>query len=302
MGVAESGVAHLDLLVVGGTFREVIEEDASAPDIRIGGSALTAAIAAARMGASVAVSSFVGAEDEEAAHSLLVHAGVQPELFVLPGASGTFVYPAGSDDTSPRPLYRPAETSPFRLRQLPPAKTLLLFGMPDFDPPRDPAVADAAREAKVVLWDRQGWLSRTRDSSAVADLETAQRLLLTNADEAIDEGIIDRQSGAIAVPLGYAAAIVKDGRRGAVLAHASGDRTPIPAYPVEVQNNVGSGDIFAGVLAAEVASGTPLHEAATLAGAATSALLRTGENFAPPDLRVMAEGVMRGDGSFDWRW
>jgi len=300
--MAESDLTQLDLIVVGGIFREVIERKTAVPEVRLGGSALTAAIAAARMGVSVAVSSFVGVEDEEAARGLLVHAGVQPELVIAPGASGTFVYPAGGDDEQPRPLYRPAETSPVSLPELPSARTLLLFGMPDFDPPRDASAAEVARSAEVLLWDRQGWLSRTRDASAAAKLQARRRILLTNADEAVDEAILDPETGTITVPSGYGAGVFKDGRRGVFVLEASGGTTQIPAYPIEVQSSVGSGDIFAGVFAAEVASGTSLPNAARLASAATSALLRAGETLAPPDLRNMAEGVMREEGSFAWRW
>jgi sugar/nucleoside kinase (ribokinase family) len=302
MGVAASDVAAVDVLVVGGTFREVIERQRAEPNARLAGSGLTAAVAAARMGATVAFASFVGEEDEDAARTLLTHAGVRPELIVAAGASGTFVYPADDDDTNPQPLYRPAETSPVELPPLGPATSLLLFGMPDFDTPRSAAVIAAAQGAQVVLWDRQGWLSRTRDASAASKLESSKRLLLANVDEAMDERIIDPDSGAVTLPAGFDAAVLKDGRRGVLVVDARGNRTEIPAYLVEVSSNVGSGDIFAGVLAAEVSTGAQLEDAARLAAAGASAMLRTGDTLAPPDLRELARAVTRESGCMDWRW
>jgi sugar/nucleoside kinase (ribokinase family) len=285
--VAASDVAEFDVLVIGGTFREVIERSQSNPVVRLGGSALTAAIAAARMGAAVALSTFVGAEDEDPARMLLSHAGVRTDLVILPGASGTFVYPAGSEDTNPRPLYRPAETSPLAFPPLPRAAAVLIFGMPDFDPPRDPAVIDVAQQAGSVLWDRQGWMSRTRDASAIASLD------------------VGRTTGVVTLPPGFEAAILKDGRRGAMIADVVGGRTLIPAYPVDVPNNVGSGDVFAGVVAAEVSRGACLETATSFAAAATSAVLSARDTIAPPDLRELAEVVMRtkqSSGSSAWRW
>lgn len=292
----------LDLLVIGATFREVLERGSGETDVRLGGSGLTAAIAAARMGAVVGLASFVGAEDEEVARSLLAHADVRAELVVGVGASGTFVYPEGASDDQPRPLFRPAEASPGALPELPLARALLLFGMPDFDTPSDPAVSVTAERADLVVWDRQGWLSRTRDAKAAAGLGARRRILLTNADEAIDEGILNPVDGVIAVPRGYGVAVVKDGRRGAVVVEGDGI-TNIPAYPVEVANNLGSGDVFAGVLTARIAAGESVADAARVAAAATSALLESGTTFAPADLSEMADAVRaRTDGYFEWRF
>jgi sugar/nucleoside kinase (ribokinase family) len=157
----------------------------------------------------------------------------------------------------------------------------------------------------MVVWDRQGWLSRTRDASAISNLHVEHRLLISNVDEAIDEGIIDQKTGVVTLPSGFDAAILKDARRGAMVVEAAGRRIAIPAYPVDVPNNVGSGDIFAGVVVAEVSRGAALEQAASLAAAATSAVLATQDTAAPPDLRELAEEVTRAAESsraFDWRW
>ena len=149
-----------DVLVVGGIFREVIaRQNDKEPEIRLAGSALTAAVAASRLGATVAIASFVGSEDAESAHALLQHASVETRLVILDGASGTFAYAGDADPDDPRPLYRPAETCPTALPPLPEARALLVLDVPDLDPVRDPAVRVVARTARTRIWHRQGWLS-----------------------------------------------------------------------------------------------------------------------------------------------
>ncbi|MCJ7857617.1 ribokinase [Corynebacterium kalidii] len=69
--------------------------------------------------------------------------------------------------------------------------------------------------------------------------------------------------------------VVTLGARGAVL-HERGRRTEIPPFPVpEVVDTTGAGDAFCGVLAAALAEGTALAEAATVAAAAGSLAVGT---------------------------
>ncbi len=295
-----------NVLVVGGIFREIIrrpgDED---PEIRLAGSALTAAVAASRFGASVSVASFVGSEDTEAAHSLLEHASVDTHLVALDGASGTFAYAGDADADNPQPLYRPAETCPTALPTLPKARVLLAFGVPDFDPVQDPEVQASATTARTLIWDRQGWLSRTRDARAATALGVADRVLLVNAGEAVDEGVLDQDTGEVRLPGGFNRAVVKDGPRGALVVErlADGRRSLIPAFPVRPFSTVGSGDLFAGVVAALLALGEDLMMAATHAAAATSVVLASGDTFAPPDLPVLTQRLLvENEGRVDWRW
>jgi sugar/nucleoside kinase (ribokinase family) len=291
-----------DLLVVGGTFREIIVRRGE-PDLRLAGSGLTAAVAAARMGVAVALASFVGAEDAQAAHALLQHASVEARLVVLEGASGTFVYPAAARDDPPQPLYRPAETSPTSFPSLPQSPVLLLFGLPDFDPVRDPAVIEVARGARLLIWDRQGWLSRTRSAAAAAALKARERVILLNAEEAIDENVLDPGSGDVRLPGGYDGGMIKDGVNGALIVDRNGTRTAIPAFPVDAQTTVGSGDVCAGVIASQLVTDNDLATAARRASAATAAVLASGDTFAPPDLRALMWRVLQEQtGTFAWRW
>jgi ribokinase len=294
-----------DVLVVGGIFREVIGgRNDEEPEVRLAGSALTAAVAASRFGVSVAIASFVGSDDSASAHALLEHGSVETRLVTLDGASGTFAYAVGGDADNPHPLYRPAETSPTALPPLPGARILLVFGVPDFDPIRDRAVRAVATTASTLIWDRQGWLSRTRDARAATALETPDRVLLVNAGEAIDEGVLDPRSGEVQLPGGYDRGVVKDGARGALVVESAGEqRHLIPAYPVRTSSTVGSGDVFGGVVAARLAAGDDLVAAARQAAAATSIVLAGGDTFAPPDLQRLTERLLaESNGELDWRW
>jgi ribokinase len=294
-----------DVVVVGGIFREVIgRQDDHEPEIRLAGSALTAAVAASRVGASVAIGSFVGSEDAESAHALLEHASVETCLVTLDGASGTFAYGGDADADDPHPLYRPAETCPTALPLLPDARILLVFGVPDFDPVRDPAVHAVAATASTLIWDRQGWLSRTRDARAATALESPDRVLLVNAGEAIDESVLDPRTGEVQLPTGYDRGVVKDGARGALVVESASERRQlVPAYPVRASSTVGSGDVFGGVVAARLAAGDDLVAAARQAAAATSIILAGGDTFAPPDLQKLTRKLLaESDGELDWRW
>lgn len=265
-----------DVLIVGGIFREIIRQSGDRePDIRLAGSGLTAAVAASRFRASVSLASFVGSEDVDAAQALLDHASVDTSLVTLDGASGTFAYAGDADADNPRPLYRPAETCPTSLPELPEARALLVFGFPDFDPVRDTSVSAAAAAAHTLIWDRQGWLSRTRDARAATSLAAADRVFLANAGEAIDEGVLDPGTGEVHLPLGFNRGILKDGARGALVVGCEGERPDslIPTYPVRASSTVGSGDVFAGVVAALLASGEELVAAARQGAGATSIVL-----------------------------
>jgi sugar/nucleoside kinase (ribokinase family) len=76
-----------DVLVVGGVFREVLDAD-STPRHRYGGSGLTAAVAAAQLGAATVLAGAVGAEDQEAVRALVAAAGVTDALQTVPGHAG----------------------------------------------------------------------------------------------------------------------------------------------------------------------------------------------------------------------
>ena len=106
----------MDVLVIGGIFREVLDADTK-PRHRYGGSGLTSSIAAARFGARVGLASYVGTEDEQAVRTELEVAGVDDSgVTSVAGACGTFVYPTHQHRRQLGPMYRPAEAVPVESR------------------------------------------------------------------------------------------------------------------------------------------------------------------------------------------
>lgn len=271
----------IDILVIGGIFREVLQGDSN-PRSRYGGSGLVAAMSAARLGASVALASYVGREDEEAVRDELHLVGVDDGSVVsVAGACGTFVFPTDSSD-QPWPMYRPAEATPIQPPQVPSAQIVLVFGIPDYDPITE-GWLDAVAPFGTVIWDRQGWLSRARDSSAIAGMSLERKIYLANESEAAEEAHTDSIDATLQMqpPSGFDVAVIKGGAKGVTVVERSGDSTRIeriPAFPVQTSSSIGSGDVFAGVFAARLAQKDTPVEAAHWACAAAAVAIQSGAN------------------------
>lgn len=287
----------IDVLVVGGVFREILDGDTS-PRLRYGGSGLTSAVAAARMGARVALASYVGDEDEDAVRAELLAAGVgDASVVTVAGASGTFVFPTQQDPSRPWPMYRPAEAVPLSApRDLPPAPVVVAFGIPDCDPIADGWLAGLDEDV-TLIWDRQGWLSRARDSLKVAALRPSRKIYLANEEEAIEESGATAPDDALALqpPSGFDAAVIKRGPEGVFVAEhtARGIRgEAVPAFPVATSSTVGSGDVFAGAFAARLAHGDSTTEAARWGCAAAAVSLRSQTNLLGDGATAAAESLL----------
>ena len=274
----------IDVLVVGGVFREILAFDLS-PVERLGGSGLTAATAARHVGATVTLASAVGATEVTEVRELLQRSDIEERLIVTAGSSGTFAYPAAVSASQPWPLYRPAEGQPVERPELPLARVVLLFGIPDFDPVATGWVDDVS-EGATVLWDRQGWLSRARTDEHVLALRATSRIYLANESEAaMDLGADPEWALAQQPPPGYVAALIKRGTDGVLVFH-QGHRYPesVPAYVVNARTTVGSGDAFAGVVAAVLAAGGELGEGVRTGCAVVAAMLERGQNLVDEDV------------------
>jgi sugar/nucleoside kinase (ribokinase family) len=265
-------------VVVGGIFREVLDGDTN-PRRRIGGSGLVAAIIAARLGVTAALVSFIGEEDVATATAMLDAAKVDAShLLTLPGASGTFVF--ATEGSRPWPMYRPAEATPAQRPSIPPAVVYIVFGMPDLDPIAEGWLEQLPGDS-TLLWDRQGWLSRTRDHAGVAQLAPVRKVYLANEDEAITDfpaGSTHELTSGLP-PAGFQWAVIKRGPDGCVVA----ERTAIGnhmssavGFPVVTSNTIGSGDAFAGGLAAGIIGGELPPMAVGVANAVASAFLKLG--------------------------
>jgi ribokinase len=269
----------IDVLVIGGIFREVTAFD-EAPKQRFGGSGLTAATAARSLGAAVALAGAVGSEDAAEVRALLDGHGIASHLSVTAGRSGTFAHPTHESADRPWPLYRPAEGPVIGRPKLPAARVLVLFGVPDFDPIAD-GWADSASRGAVVLWDRQGWLSRAQDDAHVLALDAASLIYVANQSEAAHDARAD-EAWALdhQPPPGYAAALIKRGAAGVLVYHADGaGRSEVPAFAVDARSTIGSGDAFAGAVAAAIASGLELLDAVRTGCAVSAALVERGHNL-----------------------
>lgn len=261
------------VVVAGGIFREVFVEGQQSSS-RIGGSGLTAAIAASRLGSEAVLVATVGGDDADEALALLQQAGVNTEwVSVVPGASGIFAFEDVADASAPRPLFRPAESVPVDPHDAPQAAVNLAFGMPQADPL---SWLHDSKQA-TLIWDRQGWLSQARGSEGARHRPEHRRVFVANWSEFLDEFGPDLAGEMLAgagVP-GFETTIIKAGPWGVTVIDA-GVRHAVPTVYVETNNVIGSGDTFAGALAAGLAGGKSPTNAALQAGAAAAVALEAG--------------------------
>ena len=288
----------MDVLVIGGIFREVLDADTK-PRRRYGGSGLTSSIAAARFGARVGLASYVGTEDERAVRTELEVAGVDDSgVTSVAGACGTFVYPTHQHRRQLGPMYRPAEAVPVEAPEIPASNTVLAFGIPDFDPLAEGWLNGINRQG-TVIWDRQGWLSRARDAREVLRLNVPKRIYLANEDEAIEDANVGSFDATLAAQpaSGFDVAVIKRGEAGVVViekSHREVGLTSIPAFPVNTSSTVGSGDVFAGVFAARLALGESAVTAAKWGCAAAAVSLIAQQNLLTAETYVQASELMSG--------
>ena len=78
----------------------------------------------------------------------------------------------------------------------------------------------------------------------------------------------DRQGASELIERGARAAVLKAGARGSLVVSADGEIARIPPYRVDIVDTTGAGDAFTGNLAAAIARGESLAQAARIANAA----------------------------------
>jgi sugar/nucleoside kinase (ribokinase family)/nucleoside 2-deoxyribosyltransferase len=285
-----------DLVVIGGIFRESIPGTGGAPVRRVGGSGYVAALTAAALGSDVSLMSFVGKEDSRAALATLNRAGVNTSgVQLLPGASGIFAFEDIADRHAPRPSYRPAESIPAGSppRDSPTAPVVLAFGFPDFDCLQ--WIEGALEKGGTFLWDRQGWLSRDIEALALEGLPAARRIYIANLQEMLEAtnrstylDALNEQPAA-----GFNTSVIKCGRWGSIVFDRTDVINLIPAFLTEARSVIGSGDTFAGALAARIAAGDELRDAASTGAAAASLVIERPSNIPSQSLRTAVESVRR---------
>lgn len=280
-----------DVVVIGGIFREHLGE--SQPEKRIGGSGFVAALAARALGAEVEFVSFVGTDDRAACFGPLERAGVgTAAIQIRDGQSGIFSISDVGDRRAPRPGYRPAEDPPNKVapHDIPRASVVLGFGFPEFDPQE--WIANALEPGGTLLWDRQGWFSRDLDRSFLAELHASRAIFLANLEEMRAVAQSETYVEALAAPPdGFSEALIKCGRWGTVAIEAAGD-TLVPAYVTPVRSTIGSGDCFAGAVAARIAGGASLADAAHAGAAAASLFVERRSNIPPQGFGAGVDEVL----------
>ena len=182
------------------------------------------------------------------------------------------------------------------MSEIPEARIIVAFGIPDCDPVELGWLGVGDSHA-TLIWDRQGWLSRARDSKAIVRLKARRRIYLANEQEAIEDSGAGSLAEALAVqpPSGFDVAVVKRGDAGVIVVDRDADDAtpaPVPSFPVSTRSTVGSGDVFAGVLAARLALGEPTASAATWGCAAAAVALRAEQNLLSSDAYSQARDLM----------
>jgi sugar/nucleoside kinase (ribokinase family) len=273
----------MSILVFGGLFREVLVDAQGGREIRFAGSALYAAAAAARLGAAVTMLAPVGSEDVELAEGLAAQAGINAEFIVAPGASGTFAYERRRGLLLARG-YRPADSrSALEIPSLDQPEIALFFGHPEYDPSQSDGLGELV-SARLLLFDRQGWMSATPSLSSVLRLPASRHISLANVGELGEEhgGMADFDR---LPPDGFATSIAKDGRWGVHLLAQSSQKS-VPAYRVDASNELGSGDVFAGALAADLLTGVLEGSAIQTANAAAAVAVSSSETLPGQDFAL----------------
>ena len=153
------------------------------------------------------------------------------------------------------------------------------------------AAAAAARRPGALLV-----LNAAPSRDLPADLWPAVDVLVVNEHEAADLAGENDEPAVLARLLleRVPAVVVTLGGAGSLVAERGGEPVAVPAFPVEPVDTTGAGDTFCGVLAASLAQGAPLVDAARLAGAAGAlATTAPGAQESVPTAAAVADLVQR---------
>jgi ribokinase len=240
-----------------------------------GGKGANQAVAAARIGARVAVVGAVGADPfgDEALRELAaegIDVSAVAKLDGMPtGVAAIVVDEAGENQIA----VASGANSALGGEAVEPALEALTKGADGIvllghEVP-EAAVVAGARAARAAGW--RVVLNPAPARPLPDEVIAAAPLLTPNADEARElagEGDVEAAARALAARTG-APVLVTLGAEGALLVDG-GERERLPALAVDVEDTTGAGDAVNGVLAAELAAGRPLREAAAFALAAAS--------------------------------
>ena len=255
----------------------------------LGGKGANQAVAAARSGASVAMIGAVG-QDADGAESLaaLEAEGIDISgvrrveaptgvaiIAVAPNGENQIVVASGANA-----LVSADDAS---MADLPAGPGVLLCG---FEVPMPAVIAAVEAAGRIGL---QAIVNPAPAQPLAPALLKARIILTPNADELLTmTGSPDLEAGISSlITAGARAVVVTLGAEGALLAQGTQRRT-IPAKAAEVLDTTGAGDTFSGVLAAWLASGHDLEEAAVAANCAAGlSVTRHGARSGMPSLATI---------------
>jgi 2-dehydro-3-deoxygluconokinase len=264
-----------DVLVIGEVLVEVsspVPFAAGAPaTLSFSGDALNAAAAAADTGAAVALVTKVG--DDELGAALLRHAerlGVDTSLVARVDAPNGVYFTVCDADGAREFVYvrrgsAASTLAPSDVATLPPHRVLLASGIAQaISDSAAAAVQRAAEQAPLLVYDpnfRPRLTSAERAHERLAAIARYARVVapswpgdaLGDTPEAAADAALALGARAVAVTCGADGVLVRDG------AHS----LQIPAWDAEsIVDATGAGDVFAGTLAARLADGATVVEAA----------------------------------------
>lgn len=235
-------------------------------ELRAGGSAANAALAAARIGAHAAVVGRVGAD---AAGRLLTDeltaAGVEPLLardgeastgcVVVVGGTSIVADPGASTRLAPSDVPGSLE-----------AGSVLVSGYSLLQPGPEAAARAALERARTEWLAVDAASARLVEAFGVErfyDATAAASVLLVNAEEARALTGLEPEEAALALARRYRVVCVKLGRAGAIAATGV-EVVRVEVEPVERTDTLGTGDAFAGALLVSLARGEDVPAALRL--------------------------------------
>lgn len=265
-----------------------------------GGKGANAAVAAARLGSAVAIVGAVGddAFGEEARAELVAEGVATDELWTLPGeptGSALIVVDARGENqiavgsgANARVEGRPVEDA---LKRLAASCILVSMELP-FEAVATAVEVGRGRGIPVIV-------NPAPADARILTLSGLGPILTPNAHEAaMLTGEADPAAAAAALSARTAApAIVTAGAGGVYVALPDGRRASIPAVAtVAVRDTTGAGDTFNGALAALLAGGAEIMEAARFGVAAAACAVRVDGARASMPSRVDVEALLRQTG------
>lgn len=255
----------------------------------LGGKGANQAVAAARAGASVVMIGAVGA-DADGAESL---AALEAEGIDISGVrrveapTGVAIIAVAPDGENQIVVASGANAlvsaDDSSMADLPAGPGVLLSG---FEVPMPAVIAAVEGAGRIGL---QAIVNPAPAQPLAPALLKAGIILTPNADELLTmTGSPDLEAGISSlITAGARAVVVTLGAEGALLAQGTQRRT-IPAKAAEVLDTTGAGDTFSGVLAAWLASGHDLEEAAVAANCAAGlSVTRHGARSGMPSLATI---------------